>query len=88
MTTEESLTLDLTEDMFVGELPPTIVGNFVCMLCYGIVVDPLKCSTCETVFCKKCVVQNTPNQQAKSHDLKTNPEKYFDCYKKCGSKKC
>ena len=88
MTTEEEITLDLTEDMICGELPPAIVQNFVCMLCYGIVIDPLKCSQCETVFCKKCIIQSSQNHNASTFDLKSNPEKFFDCFKKCGSKKC
>ena len=43
---EEPHTLDITDDMYVGELSEDVLDSFVCMLCYGIVQNPLKCNTC------------------------------------------
>ena len=42
------ITIDVTDDMYVGCLPCECIEDFVCMLCYGIVIDPIKCTTCET----------------------------------------
>ena len=43
---QEPLTLDITDDMYVGSLPEDVIDSFVCMLCYGIVQNPIKCGKC------------------------------------------
>lgn len=50
-----TLTLDITDDMYCGSLSMEVVQEFTCMLCYGIVIDPIKCYTCSNLVCKKCV---------------------------------
>ena len=65
--------IDLTEDMYTGSLP--CIENFTCMICYGIVFNPIKCKGCETLFCKNCFMAN----RSKYCKNKMN------CYKKCGS---
>ena len=52
---EEPFEIDLTEDHYCGNLNSEIVGDFVCILCYGIVFKPIKCKTCETLICSNCV---------------------------------
>ena len=32
-----------------------ILQNFVCMICYGVVIDPVKCQGCETLYCRSCL---------------------------------
>ena len=27
-------------------------------MCYGVVQEPVKCTKCETMYCKKCIPQN------------------------------
>ena len=68
--------LDITDDMYCGSLNPEVVGNYTCMLCYGIVFKPVKCEQCETLICQKCV---NPKRLIKGN---------FFCYKNCGSKNC
>ena len=75
----ESITIDLTDDMYVGCLPSECIEDFVCMLCYGIVIDPIKCSTCETLFCKNCFLMSRKMKFGRKQKLE------FSCYKKCGS---
>lgn len=65
--------IDLTEDMYCGSLSLDVVSNYVCMLCYGIVMEPIQCQTCETLVCRKCVNQKQLNNNS------------LECFKKCGS---
>ena len=71
---EETLVMDLTDDMYVGSLREEVVDKFTCILCYGIIVKPLKCLNCNNLVCSKCV----PSKRKK--------EGKFICYKKCGGK--
>ena len=48
-----------------------IIDPFVCILCYGIAISPVKCSKCETVYCLECLPEDV--------------ESKFKCYKMCGS---
>ena len=71
----EPLVIDLTEDLYCGNYTSEFVGDFTCMLCYGIVFKPIKCDRCETLICSNCI----------------NPKvldgtKKFMCFKKCGGK--
>jgi len=59
--------------MYCGALSSEVVQEFTCMLCYGIVIDPIKCMTCSNLVCKKCVNMNKVDQNRQ------------ECYKKCGS---
>lgn len=52
---DETLIVDITDDMYCGSLSNEVVQEFTCMLCYGIVMDPIKCKTCNNMVCKKCV---------------------------------
>ena len=69
-----SIIIDLSEDMYCGTLNPECIDLFTCMLCYGIVSQPIKCSGCETLVCKTCL---NPKRLEKDQ---------FKCFKKCGSK--
>ena len=62
--------------MYCGDLNEEVVQEFICMLCYGIVFSPVKCTQCETLVCKKCIGFGI---QAAGR---------FECFKKCGSTKC
>ena len=73
---QEDFVMDITDDMYCGSLPDEIVNGFTCMLCYGIVFNPIKCKRCETLICGRCVP-----------DKRKLPGK-FACYNKCGSKDC
>ena len=52
---KEPCLLDLTDDMYQGSLNSEIVDKFVCMICYGMVMKPLKCTKCENIVCYRCV---------------------------------
>ena len=67
----EPFMLDITDDLFCGNLPEDVVQSFVFILCYGIVYKPVKCIKCETLICERCIA---PKKLKK-----------FKCYKKCGS---
>ena len=45
----------------------------------GIVLDPIKCAQCETVYCKTCLPPD-------ALDIELNSTKPYKCFKKCGSK--
>ena len=81
---QPEITLDLTDDMYMGALPAECIEDFVCMLCYGVVFNPIKCKQCETLFCKNCFLANRFNTENRHHrgNLK---ELHFSCFKKCGS---
>ena len=68
---KEPFTMDITDDLYCGTLPEDLVQTFVCILCYGIVFKPIKCTKCETLVCERCIA---PKKLKK-----------FKCYKKCGS---
>lgn len=72
---EDTLMLDITDDMYCGSMSADMVADFTCMLCYGIVIEPIKCVTCGNLICKKCINVQKMNQGT------------LECYKKCGSKK-
>merc|ERR1711935_484143 len=64
-----------------------ILCDFVCMMCCGIVIDPIKCVQCETLYCSKCLPKEglpgaLPDNKGRSYN---NPA--YTCYKKCGSNK-
>ena len=81
---QPEITIDLTDDMYVGGLPAECIEDFVCMLCYGIVMNPIKCKKCETLFCKNCFLANRFNTEDGYH--RQDPKKLtFSCFKKCGS---
>jgi hypothetical protein len=44
----------ITEYMICSEDKLTS-ENFKCLICFGIVQKPRECSTCNSVFCKKCI---------------------------------
>lgn len=69
----KTLVIDITEDMYCGSMNMDVVSDYVCMLCYGIVMEPIQCTTCFTLVCKKCVNQ----RQLEQNNLK--------CFKECGS---
>ena len=73
---EEEIVVDITDDIYAGNLPDEIVEQFICTLCYGIAFDPVKCKKCEAVCCGRCVPES-----------KKKPGK-FNCYRKCGGKDC
>ena len=52
---DESVVLDITDDMYCGCLSSDLISEFVCMLCCGIVYEPVKCTRCANMVCKKCV---------------------------------
>ena len=52
---EESILLDIMDDMYCGSLHPHIINDFTCMLCCGIVSDPIKCLKCSNMVCSKCM---------------------------------
>ena len=54
---DKSIVLDITDDMYRGTLDSEIIDHFICMLCYGIVFKPLKCTKCESLVCNRCVNQ-------------------------------
>ena len=54
-TIDQTITLDITDDMYCGALPQDAVHDFVCMLCFGITIDPVKCYTCSSLICKNCL---------------------------------
>lgn len=71
---EESVLVDICDDMYCGSLPSDIISDFTCMLCYGIVQDPIKCTRCNNLVCEKCI--------DKGKMLKGR----LSCYKTCGNK--
>lgn len=40
---QEPFILDITDDLYCGNLPEDMLQSFVCILCYGIVFKPVKC---------------------------------------------
>ena len=80
MQTQTRVTID--EDDFANEDYDytAVTGPFNCLLCLGVSVMPVKCETCDQVYCLECLYpKNTkPNK---------NGDYVFECYKKCGSKK-
>ena len=55
--TEDSILVDIVDDMYCGSLSAEVVGNFTCMLCYGIVHEPLMCNRCSNLVCGRCINQ-------------------------------
>merc|ERR1719375_2238950 len=78
--------IDISEDNFAGSTPE-ILGDFTCMLCYGVALNPVKCNKCETVYCSKCLpAEALPGAESNNAPRSYNNPRY-ECYKKCGSKK-
>ena len=56
----------LDPDLFVGTqsaggTPIEIEGEFVCVICSGVVLEPVECRSCSSLYCKACVkVENMP----------------------------
>ena len=75
---EESIAFDVADDMYCGSLPTDVISDYTCMLCYGIVQKPLKCTKCDTMYCKGCM--------AKCMDQGKLAKGQLQCHKKCGSR--
>ncbi len=48
----------LDEDLIIEqdkELYEKLKDELTCIICFGLLQDPLICSRCETVFCKSCI---------------------------------
>ena len=73
-TCDETLELDITNDMYVGELEDDELEKFNCLLCFGTVFKPLKCDKCSYLYCARCIPDES---KAKGK---------FRCFRKCGSK--
>ena len=63
----------------------SILENFICLYCYGVAVDPVRCDRCETVYCKACLPESAldPTKFKK----KNYYDKSYECFAKCGSRK-
>ena len=68
----------LYEDDFIPEKfdITEVVNPFTCLLCLGVAQKPLKCSTCEQVYCTACLFPKVKMDN-----------KSYKCYKMCGSSK-
>ena len=77
-TEENTCIMDISEDMYVGSLSTEIVGIYICMLCYGIVHKPVKCTNCQILICSDCV----PAYRREGFRDK------FKCPTKCKNKNC
>lgn len=60
-----------------------LLDPFTCLLCYGVAIDPRKCEQCETVYCKECLPESAFNPNIRVR----YPDKPYQCFKMCGSKK-
>lgn len=38
-----------------GETPLEIESEFVCVVCCGVVLDPVECRNCSSLYCKACL---------------------------------
>ena len=65
--------LSIDEFYYTGAHQDHTVYKFVCMLCYGIVWKPIKCTKCDTLYCERCI------------PTKNLLPGRFNCYRKCGS---
>ena len=64
---------------FISEL----LSNYTCIICCGVAVDPVKCQTCETVYCYGCLPDDGVGKTKQVSYY--NPA--YECYRKCGSRK-
>ena len=73
MPIDDVIFMDITDDMYCGSLSADFISEFVCMICCGIVYEPIKCTRCANMVCRKCV----------------NAKKMMGgngfCFKKCGN---
>ena len=74
----ETLLIDITDDMYCGSLPDEIIQSFVCILCQGIVINPVKCETCELMVCKRCL----PNKNFECYNKCGSKSSYTDKHNK------
>ena len=64
------------------ELADDLLSHFMCILCYGIAIDPFKCAGCETVYCNRCLPDDAVRE---GHLAKKVPSsKAYKCFKQCG----
>lgn len=47
--------IEISHDMYCGSLNLMAVQDFVCILCFGIAINPLRCYNCETLICYNCI---------------------------------
>jgi len=81
--------INLFEDQHGADAmePEDILESFTCMLCIGIAINPLKCDTCEQVYCKNCIPENFFDARIKTNIYGDTYPKKYACYKMCGSEK-
>lgn len=75
----------MNEDTFVPEKVDQMemLNYFVCLLCYGVAIDPVKCVGCETIYCKRCLPTDALGV---AYDYKIHKKRYT-CFKSCGANK-
>jgi hypothetical protein len=61
--------LYVSEAAVKGQTPLDLEAEFVCVICCGVVLDPVECKQCSSLYCKGCL----------QHKLTNNP-----CPKRCG----
>lgn len=76
MLISEAFEMDITTDLYAGSLNVDFMDTFNCVLCYGLVFDPVKCKKCEEVYCGNCIPKFRKQRNK------------FMCFKKCGSRNC
>ena len=64
--------IKIYEEMIADIDLDEIASNFTCLLCLGIAINPVKCGTCNTVYCQTCLP--TPGDGMNA----------YKCYKLCG----
>ena len=80
--------IDISEDTFdvEGTDLESIMNTFVCIICYGVSINPVKCDGCQTVYCKTCLPADAFNKHAKPDKKSSYCSKKYTCHKMCGFK--
>lgn len=38
---------------------PDIDSHYICLICLGVIVDPIECKQCDSLYCKRCLKKNS-----------------------------
>ena len=73
--------IDISEDNFSKDHSDIdgLLQNFVCLICYGVALDPVKCTGCETIYCSACLPKYLFDKS-----IKPKYHEKYSCHKKCG----
>lgn len=82
-TPSQDKLINIFDDHFDSVDEMDLIGQFTCILCYTVAIEPIKCERCSQIYCSSCLPKDAFDKSLKIK----YPNKSYSCYKMCGEQK-